>query len=427
MDFPQPDATLERDPRWKARSGTATVRRRGSERTSGRAPAGRACGCTTTPRLCARSSRFSPSTAAPSRARSATGRTSSRARAASTSRCSTGSATSSTHTAELGLETIPTFIVGHMSGENWDPPWRQGRDLYRDVWLVSQQAWFAEEIARRFHRHPAVAGWLLSNEMPLYGGPAPAVDEVTAWARILVQAVRAGGATQPISLGDGAWGVEVSGQRQRLLAASPRAARRLLRAALVPDGGRPGAPAAHSRRSPASSPAAWASRSSSRSSASARTSPPTSTRPPTTARSSTRRSSPERVGWLAWNNCDYDDLRHQDPYRHHVFELHFGLTDARGRPKPQLRVLGEFAALVREPLGRTSWERVAGRGRTRRARALRAGPAVHRAGVPARTSATTCCRRTSPRARPTSRSSSCASATAFPAPRGSTSSLREAR
>ena len=45
---------------------------------------------------------------------------------------------------ELRLGTIPTFIVGHMSGENWDPAWRQGRDLYRDVWLVSQQAWFAE-------------------------------------------------------------------------------------------------------------------------------------------------------------------------------------------------------------------------------------------------------------------------------------------
>src|SRR5258708_3163175 len=51
---------------------------------------------------------------------------------------------------EAGLGTIPTFIVGHMSGENWDPAWRQGRDLYRDVWLVSQQAWFAHEIARRF-------------------------------------------------------------------------------------------------------------------------------------------------------------------------------------------------------------------------------------------------------------------------------------
>ena len=35
--------------------------------------------------------------------------------------------------------------------------------------------------------------------------------EITAWARLVVQAVRSSGATQPISLGDGAWGVEVSG------------------------------------------------------------------------------------------------------------------------------------------------------------------------------------------------------------------------
>ena len=105
-----------------------------------------------------------------------------------------------------------------MSGENWDPPWRQGRDLYRDVWLVSQQAWFAAEIAGRFGAHPAIVGWLVSNEMPLYGGVGTS-DEITAWARIVVQAVRSAGATQPISLGDGAWGVEVSGERQRLLAA----------------------------------------------------------------------------------------------------------------------------------------------------------------------------------------------------------------
>ena len=71
---------------------------------------------------------------------------------------------------EFELGTIPTFLVGHMSGENWDPSWRQGRDLYRDVWLVSQQAWLAAEIAERFGSHPAVVGWLVSNEMPLYGG-----------------------------------------------------------------------------------------------------------------------------------------------------------------------------------------------------------------------------------------------------------------
>ena len=82
--------------------------------------------------------------------------------------------------------------------------------------------------------------------MPLYGGPA-ASEEITAWARLVVQALRAGGATQPVSLGDGAWGIETTGQRQRLLAARARSARRLPRAALVPDGGRRGASGARAR------------------------------------------------------------------------------------------------------------------------------------------------------------------------------------
>jgi endo-1,4-beta-mannosidase len=258
--------------------------------------------------------------------------------------------------AELGLETIPTFIVGHMSGENWDPPWRQGRDLYRDVWLVSQQAWFVGEIVRRFHQH-AVAGWLLSNEMPIYGGPA-STEEVTAWARILVQAARAAGATQPISIGDGAWGVEVSGNDNgyslRSLAPlvdffGPHSypmeddqVRQFLTPAfaceLVGSLGKPVVleefgvssdfaaddhAAAYYRQVLHTSLLAGA------------------------------------RGWLAWNNCDFDDLRHQDPYRHHVFELHFGLTDSQGRPKPQLRALRDFASLVSE-FAENEWERVAG-------------------------------------------------------------------
>lgn len=55
---------------------------------------------------------------------------------------------------ELGMGTIPTFIVGHMSGENWDPSWRQGRDIYSDVWMVGRQAWYITELTRRFHSHP---------------------------------------------------------------------------------------------------------------------------------------------------------------------------------------------------------------------------------------------------------------------------------
>ena len=42
------------------------------------------------------------------------------------------------------------------------------------------------------------------------------------------------------------------------------------------------------------------------------------------------------TGWGAWNNTDFDGLEHQDPYRHHPFELHFGLTDVAGTPKSTL-------------------------------------------------------------------------------------------
>jgi Cellulase (glycosyl hydrolase family 5) len=111
---------------------------------------------------------------------------------------------------KAGMRTIPAFIVGHMSGENWDPPWRQGRELYGDVWMVARQAWFVREMTARFHDHPAVAAWLISNEMPIYGEPAPS-ERVTPWAELMVQAVRAGGGTQPVSLGDGAWAIEITG------------------------------------------------------------------------------------------------------------------------------------------------------------------------------------------------------------------------
>jgi len=259
--------------------------------------------------------------------------------------------------AELGLGTIPTFIVGHMSGQNWDPAWRAGRDLYRDVWLVSQQAWFAEQIARRFARHEAVVGWLISNEMPLYGGEASAED-ITSWARIMVQAVRAGGAAQPVSLGDGAWGVEVSGQDNgyslRALAPlvdffgphvypmSDDVSRQSMAAAFACELSSPfGRPvvleefgltsdfvsdengAHYYRQVLHSSLIAGA------------------------------------TGWIAWNNCDYDDLRTQDPYRHHPFEMHFGLTDRLGKPKPQLAEIARFSRLVAE-LGETGWEPIAG-------------------------------------------------------------------
>jgi endo-1,4-beta-mannosidase len=258
---------------------------------------------------------------------------------------------------EVGLGTIPTFIVGHMSGDNWDPPWRGGRDLYRDVWLVSQQAWFAEQIARRFARHEAVAGWLISNEMPLYGGAAT-TEDITSWARILVQAVRAGGGSQPVSLGDGGWGLEVSGHDNgySLRALAP----------LVDFIGPHVYPMSDDmvRQSMAAAFACELSSSFGR---------------PVILEEfglSSDFVSDENgahyyrqvlytsliagaTGWIAWNNCDYDGLRDQDPYRHHPFEMHFGLTDRSGKPKPQLAEIARFSRLVGE-LGETGWEPVAG-------------------------------------------------------------------
>ncbi len=245
---------------------------------------------------------------------------------------------------DAGMSTVPTFLVGHMSGENWDPAWRNGRDLYGDVWMVARQAWFAGELVRRFADHPAVAGWLVSNEMPIYGEHAERAT-VTAWAQLLRDAVRAAGGRQPFSLGDGAWGVEITGVDNgfsvrdiaglvdflgpHVYRMEDDSARQHYAAAWVCElAGTFGRPvvleefgvssefasdenAAHYYRQVLhNSLLAGA------------------------------------VGWIGWNNTDYDDLAHQDPYRHHAFEMHFGLTDRRGSPKPALAEFRSFADVL---------------------------------------------------------------------------------
>lgn len=245
---------------------------------------------------------------------------------------------------ELGMTSVPTYLVGHMSGENWDPAWRDGRDLYGDVWLVARQAWFIRTMTERFAGHPAVSGWLVSNEMPLYGGPADA-DTVTAWAQLVMDAVRAGGGTQPASLGDGAWGIEVTGRDNgfsvrrtgelvdfvgpHVYPMGTDPVRQHLRAALMCElasvAGKPVVLEEFGLSSDFVSPA--------------------------NAGHYYRQLLHTSLlagatGWVAWNNTDYDDLLHQDPYRHHPFEMHFGITDRHGTPKPPLLELRDFARVL---------------------------------------------------------------------------------
>ncbi|WP_049578588.1 glycoside hydrolase 5 family protein [Streptomyces sp. SBT349] len=253
----------------------------------------------------------------------------------------------------LGMTSIPTFIVGHMSGQNWDPAWREGRDIFGDASFVAQQEWYVRELAARWKDHPAIAGWLLTNEIPIYGhwqsrgigtiDPAA----VTAWATTLVRALREAGATQPVSIGDGAWGVEVTGADNgfRVRDLEPLIdfhgphvyrmetdeVRQHLGAAFIcellgPIGGKPvimeefgltsdyvsEENAAHYYRQVLHN---------------------------TLLAGAT--------GWMPWNNTDYDALWNQEPYSHHPFEMHFGLTDDRGTPKEQLREVKRFTEVLR--------------------------------------------------------------------------------
>lgn len=242
---------------------------------------------------------------------------------------------------EVGMGTIPTFIVGHMSGENWDPSWRHGRDLYTDVWMVARQAWYITELTRRFHDHPAVIGWLISNEIPIYGGEGNE-EIISAWALLMVGAVRAGGGHQPVSLGDGAWGVETTGHDSGFSSLTygelvdfigPHVyrmendrLRQHLKAAFVCELAQVAGKPVIMEEFGLSSDFVSA-----RGSASYYRQLLHST---LTAGAS---------GWVAWNNTDFDDLREQRPYSHHPFEMHFGITDAAGAPKPPLEELRIFS------------------------------------------------------------------------------------
>lgn len=245
--------------------------------------------------------------------------------------------------ASENISTIPSFIVGHMSGENWDVPWRGGRDLYADGWMLAQQAFFVREMTERVKDHPSVVGWLISNEMPIYGG-STTPEYGRSWAQLMVQAVRAGGATQPVSLGEGAWGIEATGVengfRLRDIARSvdflgPHVypmgndvVRQHLTAAFSCElASNFGKPVVLEEFGVTSSFA-----------------------------SSVQAADYYRqvlhtsllagsTGWISWNNTDFD-LTDQDPYRHHPFELNFGITDTNGTPKPPLLELQRFRKVL---------------------------------------------------------------------------------
>ncbi|MCD6254419.1 MAG: hypothetical protein DRP27_06765 [Thermotogae bacterium] len=105
-----------------------------------------------------------------------------------------------------GLKVAPTFIVGHMSGENWDPPFRENRDLYEDPFMLNQQEFVITQITPQIKDFSSVWGYILTNEMPLYGGIADP-EKVYSWAKRLVSALKLVDPYRPVGIGDGNWNV----------------------------------------------------------------------------------------------------------------------------------------------------------------------------------------------------------------------------
>jgi endo-1,4-beta-mannosidase len=190
-----------------------------------------------------------------------------------------------------------------------------------------------------------VAGWLVSNEMPLYGGSGASHEVVASWAQLIKNAVRAAGGHQPFSLGDGAWGIEVTGTDNGFRLAEVAELTDFLGPHVYPVGDDPirqryvaalQCELAGTHRKPVIMEEFGVS---------------------SDFASDSHASRYYRhllyntllagaTGWIAWNNTDFA-LTGQDPYRHHAFELNFGLTDSHGIPKGTLREMQAFSVTIK--------------------------------------------------------------------------------
>lgn len=101
----------------------------------------------------------------------------------------------------LGLQVMPTFFTGFMSGVSWWPAWaladeedpagpprvvdgtltlRAGRDIYTDPQLLAAQRLFVSSVCARYGHHPALSGWDWGNEHDMFFQPRTYADGV-AW------------------------------------------------------------------------------------------------------------------------------------------------------------------------------------------------------------------------------------------------------
>jgi endo-1,4-beta-mannosidase len=181
--------------------------------------------------------------------------------------------------------------------------------------------------------------------MPLYGGSDTGREIVSTWARIIKDAVRAAGGRQPFSLGDGAWGIEVTGKDNGFRLADISEMTDFLGPHIYPVGNDP------VRQRYAAAVACELSGTFGKPVIMEEFGVSSDFASDANAATYYRHLLHSTLlagatGWIAWNNTDFS-LPHQDPYRHHAFEQNFGLTDAHGTPKATLTEMKAFAQTLK--------------------------------------------------------------------------------
>ncbi|TZE82422.1 beta-galactosidase trimerization domain-containing protein [Calorimonas adulescens] len=101
---------------------------------------------------------------------------------------------------EVDMKIAPTFFVGHMSGENWDVPWREGRNIYSDSFMLRYQLKLVRFFTERYKDEPAILFWDLSNEPDNYV-KAESRHDAWLWNYVLSNEIKKYDKNHPVTLG----------------------------------------------------------------------------------------------------------------------------------------------------------------------------------------------------------------------------------
>ncbi|MEU7576105.1 cellulase family glycosylhydrolase [Streptomyces sp. NPDC041068] len=92
-----------------------------------------------------------------------------------------------------GLYCLPSLLTIWMNGQRFDPPWREGRDLWRDADMRERERAFVHHVAGVLSDEPNILAYDLGDEVIHVDSASSAAlgaDEVRAWWGTLASAIR---------------------------------------------------------------------------------------------------------------------------------------------------------------------------------------------------------------------------------------------